>query len=74
MTRKIYCDICGEEIFEQVNNCEGDFESPEGLLVHVSITAPKRADICKPCVIKIITEGEVFSKLGRPTKKNEKAN
>ena len=77
MTKKIYCDMCGEEIFEKLNNCEGDFESPEGLLVHISVTAPSRADICKTCVIKIITDGEVFSKHARPArtpKKNEKTN
>ncbi len=64
--RKVYCDMCGEEIADNsAKSCDGAFSNKEGLLVRVTVTAPSAADLCKPCVIKIITEGEVYSRFER---------
>ena len=57
--RRVYCDMCGEEINEDRIPTMGSFINPEGLLVSVIITAPKSADLCVECIVKILREGTV---------------
>lgn len=59
--RKIFCDLCGDEITEQTD-MRGTFTGKNsGLLVEVIIKAPKISDVCKGCVIKIIRDGKTLS-------------
>ena len=65
--RKIFCDMCQCEITEKLS-VNGSFTNPDGLLVSVSITGPELHDLCKDCVIDIVTNGvQVDWRHGRKT-------
>lgn len=58
--RKIICDMCGNEITEQIS-VNGTFHGTDGLLVSITIRAPEKTDLCKACVIKIIKHGKAIT-------------
>lgn len=66
--RKIYCDLCNEEIKEEMQEIKGSFNSKEGLLVSVTVSSPAAADICKNCVIDIIQNGNIVNCMERKYK------
>lgn len=67
--------MCGEEITEPAQDIRGTFENKQGLLVQITVKSPSHyADICKPCVIKIIQEGTVINWMERRYEHEEKVS
>jgi len=64
MSKHIVCDLCQNEITERVGVVDS-FNSKEGLLISITISSPKSADLCKSCIIDIIQNGKVVSTIER---------